>query len=386
MEIRLKHLTKVFPGNPKKGVLDTVAVNDLDITIPDGKLIGLLGPSGCGKSTTLYMIAGLEEPTSGEIWFGDEEVTRLSPDKRGIGLVFQNYALYPHMTLYKNIAFPLTNLRVEEDKIGKDGKPVLDKDGNPVKVKRKLRPEEIDSIVRKTAEIVQIPEDYLNRKPAQLSGGQQQRVAIARALAKSPRVLLLDEPLSNLDARLRLQTREEIRRLQQRTGVTTIFVTHDQEEAMSISDEIVVMRLGVEQQRAHPQEVNNNPVNKFVANFLGTPPINFFDGEIKGNKLYIGDACILELKDKKLDDQEVTIGIRPEGFEVSPKGSFEVKVKDIETLGRDISIIAEHDKSQRPAVKIIIDADTDVKPGMVKLNVKPHKCFVFDKNTEERIY
>ena len=386
MEIRLKHLTKVFPGNPKKGVLDTVAVNDLDITIPDGKLIGLLGPSGCGKSTTLYMIAGLEEPTSGEIWFGDEEVTRLSPDKRGIGLVFQNYALYPHMTLYKNIAFPLTNLRVEEDKIGKDGQPVLDKDGNPVKVKRKLRPEEIDSIVRKTAEIVQIPEDYLNRKPAQLSGGQQQRVAIARALAKSPRVLLLDEPLSNLDARLRLQTREEIRRLQQRTGVTTIFVTHDQEEAMSISDEIVVMRLGVEQQRAHPQEVYNNPVNKFVANFLGTPPINFFDGEIKGNKLYIGDACILELKDKKLDDQEVTIGIRPEGFEVSPKGSFEVKVKDIETLGRDISIIAEHDKSQRPAVKIIIDADTDVKPGMVKLNVKPHKCFVFDKNTEERIY
>ena len=386
MEIRLKHLTKVFPGNPKKGVLDTVAVNDLDITIPDGKLIGLLGPSGCGKSTTLYMIAGLEEPTSGEIWFGDEEVTRLSPDKRGIGLVFQNYALYPHMTLYKNIAFPLTNLRVEEDKIGKDGKPVLDKDGNPVKVKRKLRPEEIDSIVRKTAEIVQIPEDYLNRKPAQLSGGQQQRVAIARALAKSPRVLLLDEPLSNLDARLRLQTREEIRRLQQRTGVTTIFVTHDQEEAMSISEEIVVMKLGVEQQRAHPQEVYNNPVNKFVANFLGTPPINFFDGEIKGNKLYIGDACILELKDKKLDDQEVTIGIRPEGFEVSPKGPFEVKVKDIETLGRDISIIAEHDKSQRPAVKIIIDADTDVKPGMVKLNVKPHKCFVFDKNTEERIY
>ena len=386
MEIRLKHLTKVFPGNPKKGVLDTVAVKDLDITIPDGKLIGLLGPSGCGKSTTLYMIAGLEEPTSGEIWFGDEEVTRLSPDKRGIGLVFQNYALYPHMTLYKNIAFPLTNLRVEEDKIGKDGKPVLDKDGNPVKVKRKLRPEEIDSIVRKTAEIVQIPEDYLNRKPAQLSGGQQQRVAIARALAKSPRVLLLDEPLSNLDARLRLQTREEIRRLQQRTGVTTIFVTHDQEEAMSISDEIVVMRFGVEQQRAHPQEVYNNPVNKFVANFLGTPPINFFDGEIKGNKLYIGDACILELKDKKLDDQEVTIGIRPEGFEVSPKGSFEVKVKDIETLGRDISIIAEHDKSQRPAVKIIIDSDTDVKPGTVKLNVKPHKCFVFDKNTEERIY
>ena len=398
MEIRLKHLTKVFPGNPKKGVLDTIAVNDLDITIPDGKLIGLLGPSGCGKSTTLYMIAGLEEPTSGEIWFGDEEVTRLSPDKRGIGLVFQNYALYPHMTLYKNIAFPLTNLRVEEDKVYKKkvtdrngfvhhvGDKVLDSKGLPIKIRRKLTPEEIDSIVRKTAEIVQIPEDYLNRKPAQLSGGQQQRVAIARALAKSPRVLLLDEPLSNLDARLRLQTREEIRRLQQRTGVTTIFVTHDQEEAMSISDEIVVMRLGVEQQRDHPQEVYNNPVNKFVANFLGTPPINFFAGEVKKNKLYINDVCVLELKDKEIEDQEVCVGIRPEGFEVAKDGPFKVEAINIETLGRDISIVATHEKSERPLVKIIIDADTDVKPGPVSLKVKPHKCFIFNKETEERIY
>ena len=386
MEIRLKNLTKVFPGNPKKGILDTIAVNNLDITIPDGKLIGLLGPSGCGKSTTLYMIAGLEEPTSGEIWFGDEEVTRLSPDKRGIGLVFQNYALYPHMTLYKNIAFPLTNLRVEQDKLDKEGKPVLDADGNPVKIKRKLTAEEIDAIVRKTAEIVQIPEHYLGRKPAQLSGGQQQRVAIARALAKSPRVLLLDEPLSNLDARLRLQTREEIRRLQQRTGITTIFVTHDQEEAMSISDEIVVMKLGVEQQRAHPQEVYNNPCNKFVANFLGTPPINFFEGEIKDNKICIDGKAILDCGAKKLADQPVTIGIRPEGFLVDKNGKLEINATNIETLGRDISIVAEHPKSEKPAVKVIIDADTDVKPGLVKLNVKPHKCFVFDKETEERIW
>ena len=168
IEIRLKNLTKVFPGNEKKGIPDTIAVNNLDIVIPDGKLIGLLGPSGCGKSTTLYMIAGLLEPTSGEIWFGDEEVTRLSPDKRGIGLVFQNYALYPHMTIYKNVAFPLTNLRVEEDKkyakdcVDKDGKEhkagevVLDEFGQPVKVKRKLTVEEIDAIVRRTAELVQI--------------------------------------------------------------------------------------------------------------------------------------------------------------------------------------------------------------------------------------
>ena len=396
MEIRLKNLTKVFPGNPKKGIKDTIAVNNLDITIPDGKLIGLLGPSGCGKSTTLYMIAGLQEPTSGEIWFGDEEVTRLSPDKRGIGLVFQNYALYPHMTIYKNVAFPLTNLRVEEDKvykkditdkdgqiIHKAGEVVLDEDGLPVKVKRKLTVEEIDAIVRKTAELVQI-QDYLERKPSQLSGGQQQRVAIARALAKSPRVLLLDEPLSNLDARLRLQTREEIRRLQQRTGVTTIFVTHDQEEAMSISDEIVVMKLGVEQQRAHPQEVYNNPANKFVANFLGTPPINFFDGEVKGGDLYIGEEKVLKLN-KKVEDRPVIVGIRPEGFEVAKDGLFHLECTQIETMGRDISIIATHEASERPSVKIIIDADNDDKPGKIAVNIKPHKCFLFDVDTEERI-
>lgn len=385
MEIRLKNLTKVFPGNPKKGISDTVAVDSLDILIPDGKLIGLLGPSGCGKSTTLYMIAGLLEPTSGEIWFGDEEVTRLSADKRGIGLVFQNYALYPHMTIYKNIAFPLTNLRVSEEKKDANGDLVYGKDGKVVIVKRKLQPEEIDSMVRETAKIVQI-DNLLERKPAQLSGGQQQRVAIARALVKRPRVLLLDEPLSNLDARLRLQTREEIRRLQQTTGVTTIFVTHDQEEAMSISDEIVVMKLGVEQQRAHPQEVYNDPVNKFVANFLGTPPINFFAGQIKDGKAYINGEFIIDVSSKKLADQEVTIGIRPEGFEVDPKGNFHIDVANIETLGRDISIVGQHPASERPNVKVIIDADTKVSVGKIALSIKPHKCFIFNKENEQRIF
>lgn len=389
MEIRLKNLTKVFPGNEKKNIPDTRAVDDLDITIPDGKLIGLLGPSGCGKSTTLYMIAGLLEPTSGEIWFGDEEVTRLSPDKRGIGLVFQNYALYPHMTIYKNIAFPLTNLRVEENSLDDDGNPILDENGHPVIKKRKLTVEEIDSIVRKTAELVQI-EQYLERKPNQLSGGQQQRVAIARALAKSPRVLLLDEPLSNLDARLRLQTREEIRRLQTRTGITTIFVTHDQEEAMSISDEIVVMKLGVMQQKAAPQEVYNNPTNKFVANFLGTPPINFFNGHIVGNDLYIGEDKIMTLDDDKFrlpkKDGPVTVGIRPEGFIVSKNGALKATVKSIEVLGRDISLLVEHKESQRVSSKVIIDADTKVSTGPIRFDIKANKCFVFDAETEERVY
>ena len=632
MEIRIKELTKIFPGDPKKNIRDTIAVKDLDFVVKDGELVGLLGPSGCGKSTTLYMIAGLHTPTSGEVWFGDQEVTNLSPEKRGIGLVFQNYALYPHMTIYKNIEFPLTNLQVEvplvtffnyvlnyeyqmkptdvqagivksvkslgnkcgfngkqfavksnlkdngcleiqvnlnavsptakamfmenmpkivnvnlvnqqeeqasdalfdtnfratvnhiaddeiveinvKGRLGKsfqtsmidetisglkhaangaggraeetvitktqhgyeimgrvlalphqrlqecvgavrnaypyesfgysitkvisktltdsiknflkekklsfsDYKVYFDKTNVKVFFKllraseaqanealnelaqqlqlsdiqketsqavahRKLTKEERRDIIYETAKLVQVDE-YLQRKPNQLSGGQQQRVAIARALVKHPRVLLLDEPLSNLDARLRLQTREEIRRLQQRTGVTTIFVTHDQEEAMSISDEIVVMKLGVEQQRAHPQEVYNNPANKFVANFLGTPPINFFKGEVKGGELFIGGEMVLKLE-KKVPDQEVTVGIRPEGFEVVKSGSFHLECTQIETMGRDISVIASHPESERPSVKIIIDADNDVKPGQIAVKVKPHKCFLFDKETEERI-
>ena len=436
MEIRLVNLTKVFPGNPKKNIPDTRAVDNLDIVIPDGKLIGLLGPSGCGKSTTLYMIAGLLEPTSGEIWFGDEDVTRLSPEKRGIGLVFQNYALYPHMTVYKNIAFPLTNLLVEEPVLDQNkqkilafykkhvkalptdipthkkgetvhnpytkkdevlkfdcshiaGDPILDEKGNQAYVTRKrhLYKLEMDKLIRETAKLVQI-EQYLTRKPNQLSGGQQQRVAIARALVKRPRVLLLDEPLSNLDARLRLQTREEIKRLQRDTGITTIFVTHDQEEAMSISDEIVVMKLGVEQQRDHPQEVYNNPRNLFVAQFLGTPPINMFDGHVKNGVLTIGNDKIRDDLPKDIPEQDVLVGIRPEGFlvpAVNKEHTFNIHVDMIETMGRDISLVGSNEHCLKPTFKAILDADTEVKVGPLTVGVKPNKCFVFYKDTEERI-
>ena len=258
MEITLNGLCKYFVGKDKKV---TKAVDQMNLTIPSGKLIALLGPSGCGKSTTLYMIAGLHTPTHGQIFFGDDDVTQVPPEKRGIGLVFQNYALYPHLTVRQNIAFPLEN-----DKVPKD---------------------ERERIVHEMARLVDI-EKYLDRKPNELSGGQQQRVAIARALAKKPRVLLLDEPLSNLDARLRLQTREEIRRIQKETGITTVFVTHDQEEAMSISDEIVVMRDGVIQQIGKPQNVYDAPANLFVAKFLGNPQINVFDGTLEENHVYIG--------------------------------------------------------------------------------------------------
>ena len=225
MKVVLKNLTKTFPSLNRKEKKDVIAVNDFTFEIPDGALVGLLGPSGCGKSTTLNLLSGLLTPTSGRVFFGEDDVTDLPAENRGVGLVFQNYALYPHLTVRQNITFPLENLR------GKD----------------KLTKQQMADKALEAARLVQI-EGLMDRKPSELSGGQQQRVAIARALVKMPRVLLLDEPLSNLDARLRLQTREEIRRIQRSTGITTVFVTHDQEEAMSISDLNVVMRDGVVQQ------------------------------------------------------------------------------------------------------------------------------------------
>ena len=346
MDIRLVNLTKIFADKNS----EVRAVDNLDITIPSGKLIGLLGPSGCGKSTTLYMIAGLLEPSSGQIFFGEDDVTALSAEKRGIGLVFQNYALYPHMTVRQNIMFPLQNM--------------------------KLPKAEILARTVKYSRLVGI-EELLDRKPKQLSGGQQQRVAIARALVKEPKVLLLDEPLSNLDARLRLQTREEIKRIQRETGITTVFVTHDQE------DEIVVMKLGVEQQRGNPQYVYDQPINQFVAKFLGTPPINIFKGKVEKGGLYIGDERI---GNSELDDQEVTIGIRPEGFEVNPEANLHIVVKHVEYIGRDKSIVATNPNSEKDTFRIIIEASVDVKEGeTIAVSVKPNKCFVFDKLTEKRI-
>ena len=549
MEIKLKNLTKVFPGNPAKNIPDAIAVDSLDVDIRDGELIGLLGPSGCGKSTTLYMIAGLKAPTDGEIWFGDEDVTHLAPEKREIGLVFQNYALYPHMTVYDNVKFPLTNLKIitakkdkllernslikrllleefdsivdiilnsrfkgkfskdmsarrlvkkyhivtsvaerifkfgfqnissEEEKalyalkeksfnlqgkinvakkeekkealraekaavdeqiqgfdaeaIKKDVREkrlarrdevvaeldaaiekenqaladkgfsvdekfyILDQNGQKTETKKKLDKDEMDALIQETARLVQIDE-YLTRKPSELSGGQQQRVAIARALVKKPRVLLLDEPLSNLDARLRLQTREEIRRIQQETGITTIFVTHDQEEAMSICDDIVVMKLGVQMQRDHPQAVYNSPNSLFVAKFLGTPPINVFDGEIRGGKVYIGEEAVLahdKLKEFE-DGHKVAVGIRPEGFlagsEVpESKKVLTLNVEQIQTMGRDISLVcsSEHHTDEND-IKVIIDSLIKVDLGTNKFGIKEQKTFIFDKEDEKnaRIY
>ncbi len=361
MKVVLQNLTKIFPNRDKKKE-DVVAVNNFTFEIPDGKLIGLLGPSGCGKSTTLYMISGLQKPSSGQIFFGEEDVTELPTEKRGVGLVFQNYALYPHMTVKQNILFPLQNLK-GGDKLSKDA--MLER-------------------AHEAAKLVQIDE-LMERKPSELSGGQQQRVAIARALVKMPRVLLLDEPLSNLDARLRLQTREEIKRIQMETGITTIFVTHDQEEAMSISDFIVVMKLGVVQQVGKPQAVYDDPANLFVAKFLGTPPINVFDGEVKGGKLYIGGAAVLDAPG--VADQLVTVGIRPEGFNLDPNGPFVCNLSNLEVMGRDVSVVSTHANSQNPVVRSIINSDSniDATAKTISFSLKPHKVFIFNKDTEERM-
>jgi multiple sugar transport system ATP-binding protein len=351
IEVRLENLTKEFSN--KSGKV-TVAVNDFSVTIPAGKLIGLLGPSGCGKSTTLYLIAGLLKPTAGSIYFGDEDVTNMPPEKRGIGLVFQNYALYPHMTVKQNIMFPLENMKMPR--------------------------EEALALAQEMAELVHIG-DLMDRKPNQLSGGQQQRVAIARALVKRPRVLLLDEPLSNLDARLRLQTREEIRRIQRETGITTIFVTHDQEEAMSISDEIVVMNLGLKQQMDRPQAVYEEPINLFVAKFLGNPPINIFEANLVGGKLVMKDGEVI-VEGFTQEDQEVYVGLRPEYLRVSEKGNITARIDLVEHIGRDTMILCEIEGYDH-LIRAIVPNDRIFETGeIVKFDCT--KLFVFNAETGER--
>ncbi len=362
MKIVLQNLTKRFPNRNKKEKTDVIAVDNFDFEIPDGKLVGLLGPSGCGKSTTLNLICGLIKPTEGKIFFGEDEVTNLPPENRGVGMVFQNYALYPHLTVKKNIMFPLENFKGD----------------------KKLSKEEKLRRTVEAAKLVQI-DGLLERKPSELSGGQQQRVAIARALVKMPGVLLMDEPLSNLDARLRLQTREEIRRIQQETKITTVFVTHDQDEAMSISDIIVVMKDGVVQQIGKPQEVYDNPENLFVAKFLGTPPINLFRGKVKGEKLYIGEEAVLPTPGVK--DGPVKVGIRPEGFWLDENGPFSCDMKLVEVMGRDISVVSTNPASENETVRSIINADykANLSVGKVRFELKPHKVFLFDEVSEERI-
>ena len=351
MEVRVNNLTKRF-GN-------TTAVNQIDVVFQDGKLTGLLGPSGCGKSTTLYMIAGLESATEGQILFGEQDVTTWMPEKRNIGLVFQNYALYPHMTVRDNIIFPLTNLKDPET-----GKKYT-------RDKRNAMAEEI-------AKLVQI-ESMLERKPGQLSGGQQQRVAIARALVKKPDVLLLDEPLSNLDARLRMEMRTEIRRIQQESKVTTIFVTHDQEEAMSITDEIVLMRQGVVQQIADPHEMYLNPANSFVASFMGNPPISYVDVQVKDGTAVLGNGVSLPCASGY--EGPAKLGIRPEAWAMG--GNVGVKLTDVEMRGQDQVVGFTLGGCK---IRAILNAEEYVRPGQeIGLRLLEKRCYLFHPETGARL-
>ncbi len=363
MKVVLQNVTKKFPSRNKKEKNDVIAVNNFSFEIPDGKLIGLLGPSGCGKSTALNLISGLQRPTEGKIFFGDDDITKVPPEKRGVGLVFQSYALYPHLTVKQNITFPLENLKGKE----------------------KLTKAQMNEKAEKIAKLVQI-DGLLDRKPSELSGGQQQRVAIARALVKMPRVLLLDEPLSNLDARLRLQTREEIKRIQNETKITTVFVTHDQEEAMSISDMIVVMKDGVIQQIGKPQDVYDEPINLFVAKFLGTPPIAVYEGRTENGNLYIGNDCIFNVDIK--ENKEFTVAVRPEGYVLNENGSFECNLNGVEVMGRDISVVITHANAPGQVIRAIISAENivDTSKPTVKFDLKPQKVYLFDKQSGERIY
>ena len=351
MRVVLDHITKKFG--------DFTAVSEFSAVLEDGELVSLLGPSGCGKSTLLNMLSGILPVSGGKIFFDDQDVTAMPPEKRGIGLVFQNYALYPHMTVMGNICFPLETQKVP-------------------KAERIERANEIAKLVH--------VDMLMNRKPSELSGGQQQRVAIARALVKNPRLLLLDEPLSNLDARLRLEMREEIRRIQQRTGVTTIFVTHDQEEALSISDRIVLMRSGVLQQNDLPQRLYNEPANQFVADFLGNPPINNIPGSIQ-NGLFVTEDGKAEAKLPMLEGVEngrkVNFSVRSESFMLDEKGPIACEVTRMYQMGKEEMAylrMGGHD------FRAYIDADAGLKAGdHVRLGLKKRGVFLFDRETGERI-
>ena len=350
--IQIENLKKVYNNGYE-------ALKSINLEINDGELICLLGPSGCGKTTILNLLAGLLDPTDGDIKFDKESVIDKHPKDRNIGLVFQNYALYPHMTVSENVMFPLTV-------------------GN-----KKMPKKEAEEIARKYMKVTSI-EELANKKPGEMSGGQQQRVAITRALVQNPKILLLDEPLSNLDARLRLKIREEIRRLVKEIGITTIFVTHDQEEALSISDRIVLMNEGIVQQFDVPQNLYLEPSNLFVAKFMGNPIINIFEMEKEGNALKAKDFTIdLSLLNKdrfkgELNESKYFVGIRPEYFELSENPLFKAKVESIELIGKDCIV---NFNANGIHAKSITDITRNVSEGdELGFEIDYNSIYIFQEN------
>lgn len=355
--IQIEKLKKVYDNGYE-------ALKSIDLHINEGELVCLLGPSGCGKTTILNLLAGLLDPTSGDIKFDKESIIGMHPKDRNIGLVFQNYALYPHMTVLENVMFPLT--------VGKN---------------KKSKKEALE-IAKEYMKITSI-EDFANKKPGEMSGGQQQRVAITRALVQNPKVLLLDEPLSNLDARLRLKIREEIRRLIKEIGITAIFVTHDQEEALSISDRIVLMNEGIVQQFDAPQNLYLEPANLFVAKFMGNPIINIFETTKEGNVLKTGDFDIdLSLLNPsrikaELTDERYIVGIRSEYFEVSETPLFKAKLDLVELIGKDCIL---NFPISGVNAKSIIDVGSNIGAGdEVGFDINYNGIYIFKENGE-RVY
>ena len=350
--IQIENLKKVYDNKYE-------ALKSINLEINEGELVCLLGPSGCGKTTILNLLSGLLDPTSGDIKFDNKSVVNKHPKDRNIGLVFQNYALYPHMTVLENVMFPLL--------VGKN----------------KVPKKEAMEIAKKYMRVTSI-EELADKKPGEMSGGQQQRVAITRALVQSPKVLLLDEPLSNLDARLRLKIREEIRRLVKEIGITTIFVTHDQEEALSISDRIVLMNQGIVQQFDVPQNLYLEPANLFVAKFMGNPIINIFEMEKEGDVLKGSDFNIdLSLLNKdrlkaNLDKDKYVVGIRPEYFITSEDSLFNIEIESNELIGKDCIL---NFKANGVNAKSITEISKSVNEGeTVGFNIDYNGIYLFEEN------
>ncbi|MBQ8302419.1 MAG: ATP-binding cassette domain-containing protein [Clostridia bacterium] len=403
--VTLKHVYKIYEGNEKGVPNSRPAVSDFCMEIQDKEFIVFVGPSGCGKSTTLRMIAGLEEISDGEIWIDDKIVNEVAPKDRDIAMVFQNYALYPHMTVYDNMAFGLKLRKIPDVKRDKAGNPILDAEGKQIPVMRKYTKAEIDEKVQAAAKILAI-EEYLERKPKALSGGQRQRVALGRTIVRKPKVFLLDEPLSNLDAKLRATMRSEIIKLHDQLGATFIYVTHDQVEAMTMGTRIVVMKDGFVQQIGAPQELYDYPINTFVAGFIGTPQMNFFDGHIapdgtltfaNGQKITLSKSALAAFDEKKIGSGlDVVMGIRPGDLKlVDAEGPMTVsaRVEVIEALGNETIIYANLDKDaeagiEKSATSITVSAKLKKNPqrrSEIILSLDEEAIHIFDKETNVSI-
>ena len=344
----LKNITKIYPNGTK-------AVHETSLSIDEGEFMVFVGPSGCGKSTLLRMVAGLEEITEGEITLDGNLINEVDPSERDIAMVFQNYALYPHMNVYNNLAYGLKNRGIDK--------------------------QAIEQKVNDAAKLLQIS-DYLQRKPSMLSGGQRQRVAMGRAIVRNPKIFLFDEPLSNLDAKLRIQMRLEIKKLQQKVGVTSIFVTHDQTEAMTLADKLAVINNGVIEQLSTPIEIYNNPKSLFVAGFIGSPQMNFMEGELKNNTL---SAEGFEIKNVKSDyNGEVTLGIRPEHLSQSDNGLINLTVDLVEQLGSD-NLVYGQLKDKKDFCYRCPGNLTIKKGSKLSLNIDNDNYFIFDKSSGKRV-